>query len=150
MKTVFDSATVKELNGRVAQLRPDSQRLWGKMTLPQALAHCSIGLEMARGEVRPPRIFIGRFIGRTIKRIALSDDEPMRRNSPSAPLLLVHDDRDFLTEHDRFSAALNRLASDGPQCCTTYPHAFFGPLTPDEWGILIYKHVDHHLRQFSA
>jgi hypothetical protein len=45
---------------------------------------------------------------------------------------------------------IDRFAAAGPQGCTTHPHAFFGSLTPDEWAILMYKHLDHHLRQFGA
>jgi hypothetical protein len=29
-------------------------------------------------------------------------------------------------------------------------HPFFGQLSKNEWGILIYKHLDHHLRQFGV
>jgi Protein of unknown function (DUF1569) len=29
------------------------------------------------------------------------------------------------------------------------PHPFFGIPSRKEWGRLIYKHIDHHLRQFS-
>jgi hypothetical protein len=29
-------------------------------------------------------------------------------------------------------------------------HSFFGRLTPEEWATLMYKHLDHHLRQFGA
>ena len=29
-------------------------------------------------------------------------------------------------------------------------HSFFGKMTGAEWGVLQYKHVDHHLRQFGA
>ena len=28
-------------------------------------------------------------------------------------------------------------------------HSFFGRLSGDEWGRLMYKHLDHHLRQFG-
>ncbi len=30
-----------------------------------------------------------------------------------------------------------------------FPHPFFGSLSRKEWGQLIYKHIDHHLQQFS-
>jgi len=30
------------------------------------------------------------------------------------------------------------------------PHVLFGALTRGEWGRWAYRHVDHHLRQFSA
>ena len=28
-------------------------------------------------------------------------------------------------------------------------HPFFGPMTDEEWGILIHKHLEHHFRQFG-
>jgi hypothetical protein len=150
MKTVFDPSTMEDLKRRLASLAPDSPAQWGKMTLPQMLAHNSVGLQMVTGEVKPPRIFIGRLIGPIICHYALRDDEPMRHNSPTAPALLVQDVRDFATEHKRFTTLLNQFAEAGPAACTTHPHAFFGKLTPDQWGVLVYKHLDHHLRQFGA
>ena len=29
-------------------------------------------------------------------------------------------------------------------------HPFFGAMTSEEWSVLMYKHLDHHLRQFGA
>ena len=49
MKNLFEAARVKEVKERIAQLRPDSQRLWGTMNPAQALAHCSNGMEWALG-----------------------------------------------------------------------------------------------------
>ena len=62
MKNLFDAARVEELKQRIARLRPDSQRLWGKMNAPQAVAHCSRGLELALGDLRPPRVLLGRIM----------------------------------------------------------------------------------------
>lgn len=44
----------------------------------------------------------------------------------------------------------DRFAAAGPKGCTTHPHTFFGRLTPEEWATLMYKHLDHHLRQFGV
>jgi len=41
-KNLFEAAAVDEVKRRMAQLRPDSERLWGKMNAAQALAHCSV------------------------------------------------------------------------------------------------------------
>jgi hypothetical protein len=150
MKTVFDASCVAELQHRFAGLQPDSPRQWGKMSAAQMLAHCSKGLEMAAGEIRPPRALIGRIIGRVIKRAVLRDDKPMMRDSPTVDELLTEDNRDFEIEQARVGSLLGRFAATGPAGCTSHPHAFFGPLTPDEWGILMYKHLDHHLRQFGG
>jgi hypothetical protein len=149
-RNLFQSECVDEVHQRLWQLKPDSQRQWGKMTPAQMLAHCSAGLQMAAGEIRPRRALIGRIIGPAVKRVAVRDEEPMRRNSPTAKELLMPGERDFETEWERLNGLVDRFAAAGPSGCTNHPHAFFGPLTPDEWGILMYKHLDHHLRQFGV
>jgi len=60
MKNLFDAARVEEVKQRLARLRTDSQ--WGKMNAPQAVAHCSRGLELALGDLRPPRVLLGRIM----------------------------------------------------------------------------------------
>jgi len=102
------------------------------------------------GDVNPPRIFIGRIIGPWIKRKALGNDEPMRRNSPTAKALVVKDGRDLEAERVRLLGFIDRFVAGGPAACTKHPHAFFGPMTPAEWSELTYKHFDHHLRQFGV
>jgi hypothetical protein len=150
MKNLFEAERAAEIKGRITQLRPDSQRQWGTMTPAQALAHCSGGIEMALGDIKPPRKMVGIAIGWAIKPLALRDDEPMRRNSPTVNELVIPDDRSLVVEQERLTACIDRFAAIGPKNCTTHPHSFFGRLTPQEWAILMYKHLDHHLRQFGG
>jgi Protein of unknown function (DUF1569) len=150
MKNLFEPATVSQTKERIARLRPDSERLWGKMNPAQAAAHCSAGLEWAVGDSRPPRMYLGRIIGRIVKPMVLRDEEPMRRNSPTVKSLVVADERDLRTERERLCGLIDRFATAGPGGCTEHPHSFFGRLTPAEWATLMYKHLDHHLRQFGV
>jgi Protein of unknown function (DUF1569) len=150
MKNLFEPSDLESLTTRIAQLRPDSARQWGKLTVSQVLAHCTLGVQTATGELQPPRKLIGRLIGPVIKPKVLGDDEPMRRNSPTVPETIVPIEPDFATEQLRLIATLERFSATGPSGCTSHPHAFFGRLKPDEWAILVYKHVDHHLRQFGV
>lgn len=150
MKNLFEAARVQEVKDRIASLTPDSKRLWGKMNAAQALAHCSLAMEWAVGDKIPPRMFLGRILGRIVKPLALKDDAPMRRNSPTAKDLIVQDGRDLSREQERLCGLIDRFSSAGPSGCSTHPHSFFGRLTPDEWAILSYKHLDHHLRQFGV
>jgi hypothetical protein len=150
MKNLFEPAKVKEVKERIAQLKPQSQRQWGKMNPAQAVAHCAAGLELALGIRTPPRLFLGRIIGGIIKPKALGDDQPMRRNSPKVKGLVVLDERDLEKERERLTGLIDRFAAAGPAGCTAHPHSFFGPLTPEEWAVLMYKHLDHHLRQFGV
>jgi hypothetical protein len=150
MKNLFDPAAAAEIKARLMSLRPDSARQWGTMTVAQAVAHCANGLEAAVGDTRPRRMFIGRIIGPVIKRLAITNAEPLRRNTPTSPDLVVADERDLESERRRLAALVDRFAAAGPAGCTTHPHTFFGRLTPREWSVLLYKHLDHHLRQFGA
>ncbi|HXE36807.1 MAG TPA: DUF1569 domain-containing protein [Verrucomicrobiae bacterium] len=150
MKNLFETGRVEEVKGRIAQLRPDSERQWGKMNSGQALEHCSRGIETALGDKTPPRVLVGRLLGWIVKPKVIGNDEPLRRNSPTMKALVVQDERDLGTERMRLYGLIDRFAAAGPAGCTTHPHAFFGRLTPEEWAILMYKHLDHHLRQFGV
>jgi Protein of unknown function (DUF1569) len=151
MRNMFDASDAQEIKGRLGQLGPNSVPLWGSMTAPQAVAHCAKSMEWAVGDRTPPRIFLGaRILGRLIKSKVVGDDAPLRRNSPTSPDLLVKEDRDIAAERARLVALIDRFAEGGAAQCTTHPHSFFGRLTPQQWAVLMYKHLDHHLRQFGA
>lgn len=150
MNSVYDPERIAELDSRIRSLRPDAERQWGKMTLPQAVAHMAIGFESALGDVEIKRLFLGRLIGGFVKRMVVNDDKPLQRNSPTAPEFIIANTPDLERERTRLLAGLHRFSDGGPKVCTTNPHGFFGPMTPDEWAVLLYKHTDHHLRQFSA
>ena len=114
------------------------------------LAHCAIGMESATGEQKPPRVPVSRILGPIIKPLLFRDDAPMKKNSPTPRSFVVEGDPDFQSERARLHGLIECFANAGPACCTDHPHAFFGRLKPDEWAILMYKHVDHHLRQFGV
>jgi transposase InsO family protein len=95
-------------------------------------------------------MFLGRIIGRFVKPMLLGNEKPMRRNSPTVKSLVVEDERDLESERERLCGLIDRFAASGPAGCTKHPHSFFGRLTPEEWATLMYKHLDHHLRQFGV
>ena len=150
MKDLFAAATLEEAKERVALLGPESERLWGKMSAAQMLAHCAATMEMAVGMTFPPRRFIGRLVGPLAKKAVITEGKPFRRNSPSDKSLIIRDDRDFETERQRLCALLDRFQAGGPEGCTRHPQSFFGKLTPMEWAKLMYHHLDHHLQQFGV
>ena len=105
---------------------------------------------MALGDKQLPRAMVGRILGWMVKPKVMGNDEPLRRNSPTMKELVVQDEPDLGMERTRLCGLIDRFAVAGPKGCTTHPHSFFGQLTPEEWAILMYKHVDHHLRQFGV
>ena len=151
MKHLFDATCADEIKQRILRIDPASEPRWGSMKLAQTLAHCSSGIHMATGEISPERAaFPAKLLGLVIKPLVFGNDKPFRRNSPSSPELFTADPRDFEQERDQLLATIDNFVSNGPAGCSREPHPFFGRLTPQQWAILMYKHVDHHLRQFGA
>ena len=150
MKNLFEAATLAEVKARVARLSGTSERQWGTMNAAQAMAHMSASIEWAVGDTVAPRMFLGRVIGGVIKPMVLNDDKPMRKNSPTVKTLVVTEERDLERERARLIGLIERFGAGGAAGCTRNAHSFFGRMTPDEWAILMYKHVDHHLRQFGV
>ncbi|MDQ1450551.1 MAG: hypothetical protein QOK38_417 [Acidobacteriaceae bacterium] len=150
MKSLFEASTLEEVAERMARLRSESERLWGKMTAAQMLAHCAATMEMAVGLTFPPRRFVGRLVGPLAKKAVVTEGKPFHRNSPSDKSLIIREDRDFDRERQRLLGLLERFAAGGPAGCTKHPHSFFGRLTPAEWAALMYHHLDHHLQQFGV
>ncbi|HEY3743452.1 MAG TPA: DUF1569 domain-containing protein [Bryobacteraceae bacterium] len=151
MKNLFDTTSANEVRTRLGKLGPQSKRQWGKMTAPQMLAHCSVSMQWAVGEVVPEQGPLPvRLLGRVIKPLVFRNDDPLRKNSPTAKSLLIADERDLGRERERLSGLIERFVAGGAAGCTTNPHSFFGKMTPQQWAILMYKHLDHHLRQFEV
>ena len=151
MKNLFDATVANDVKARLAQLRPQTERRWGKMTAAQMLAHCSLSMQWAVGEVVPEQGALpARLIGRLVKPLVFRNEDPLRKNSPTAGSLIVADERDLGKERDRLSRLIDKFAAGGAEGCTRNPHSFFGKMTPEEWAILTYKHLDHHLRQFGV
>src|SRR3954462_4663893 len=131
MKNLFQPGAAAEACGRITSMKPDSARQWGTMTPSQVLAHCALAMEMATGDLKPKRMFVGRLMGPLIKGRVLRDESPLRRNTPTAPDLVVSDAREFVAEQTRLVALVRRFAESGARGVTTHPHTFFGPMTPD-------------------
>ncbi len=149
MKNLFQTEAVDEVISRIDTLQPSTQHLWGKMDVAQMMAHCSAALDMALGRLILPRLFIGRVVGPFIRPI-YSNDKPFSRSNPTDPKLVVADQRDFVREQAQLKVKIREFHEGGEAKCTQHPHPFFGTMTPHEWSTGMYKHLDHHLRQFGA
>ena len=149
MKNLFEQEAIDEVIGRIDSLRPATQRQWGKMDVAQMLAHCSAALDMASGRLYLPRVWFGWVLGPLVKPI-YTNEKPFSRNNPTDKKLIIRDARDFAREQERLKNCVREFHQGGEEKCTRHPHPFFGALSPDEWSRGMYKHLDHHLRQFGA
>ena len=149
MKNLFELKTSEEVISRIEKVQATSPRQWGKMDAAQMLAHCSATMDMASGRLNPPRSLIGRVLGPFFKSV-LTNEKPFGRNAPTDKQLKVDESRDFFREQGQLQSKVRQFQEGGEKKCTRHPHPFFGPLTPQEWARGMYKHLDHHLRQFGV
>lgn len=149
MKNLFEQEGVQEIISRLDRLQPAAVRQWGKMDVAQMMAHCSAGMDMASGRLNPPRAFIGLLLGRLVRPV-FTNEKPFGKNNPTDKRLLVADARDFARERENLKAKIRQFHEGGEVGCTRHPHPFFGAMPPQSWSRGMYKHLDHHLRQFGA
>jgi hypothetical protein len=119
------------------------------MNVAQMLAHCSTTFDVASGRLLLPRMFIGRIIG-PLAKPGFTNDKPLSKNSPTHKNFVMTGPRDFAQEQQGLKEKIQQFHQGGEAGCTTRPHSFFDPLTALEWATGMYKHLDHHLRQFGV
>lgn len=120
------------------------------MNVSQMLAHASAPLKMAYGEAKgSKRGLIGILFGGMMKRKYVGG-APFGKNLPTDRTFVFVDERNFEEEKQRLIAQVQRFTKDGPDKITKDQHPFFGEMSPQEWDIIQYKHLDHHLSQFGA
>jgi len=147
MKTIFDSHHRNELIGRIRSLSTGNQARWGKMDVYQMLTHCILSEELYLEKTKYGRLFIGRLFGGMALKGILKDEMPMKKNLPTHPLFKISGSGDVLTQQEKWVALLNEYAGYNGKGLV---HPFFGHMNRDQVGVYVYKHTDHHLRQFGA
>jgi len=146
-KSLWDAAARQEVLGRLKLLEPNATARWGSMSAPQMLAHCLDWMHMTSGELATePRNNFLRFT--LVKQLAIYW-LPFPKGVPTAPELIARQPVDWGDEHAALCGCVEsfdqfRSRSDWPV------HPAFGTLTPRAWGVLGYRHLDHHLRQFGV
>src|SRR5713101_6929905 len=80
MKNLFDATVANQVKTRLGKLEPQSERRWGKMTAAQMLAHCSVSMQWAVGEVVPEKgALSARLMGRLVKPMVFRNEKENKR-----------------------------------------------------------------------
>ncbi len=147
MKSLWSKEARDEVGQRVGRLRADSERRWGTLGAGQAVCHLSDQLRLALGDLPEPTP-VGPFRFRPLA-YALIHWLPWPKGVESpdgafttAPEEFERDRRQLLDLIERFPTR--------PRDDKWPAHGSFGPLDADDWGVLSYRHLDHHLRQFGV
>jgi hypothetical protein len=147
MKSLFNPKDHRELQERVQRLRTDQKPHWGRMSALQMVAHLADSLRMASGEleVAPKKV---PFRYSPLKEIVLYV-LPIPKGIPTSPELIARKPRDWTEEVADLRDQMNGIVQRGAEALSP-EHPAFGALSARQWGVLIYRHMDHHLRQFGV
>lgn len=144
--TIYDSAQRQALASRLMTLRHDQVPRWGRMTAPKMVSHLLEAYRMRDGALRIRRRLVP--LRSLVKWLALYV-LPFPKGAPTAPELLARKPAAW----DADLAALREviLSCDAPAADAPIgDHPIFGTMSAEDWGVLLHKHTDHHLRQFGV
>ena len=147
MKSLWNASDQRALQERVCRLTSGHAAQWGRFTAGQMVAHLSDSLRMASSElpVASRRLPI-RYP--PLKQLIIYW-LPFPKNAPTAPELLVRAPGDFSADRAELERRIAAVARAGPSVLSR-EHPAFGAMNGRRWGVLIYRHIDHHLSQFGV
>jgi len=147
METIFNQQTIDNFVDRVKRLKADENAEWGQMTPYQMVKHCILSEQMYLGDTKYNRLFIGRLFGAWALKSVVKDKSPMKKNQPTHPTFKIKGDGNLDEQKNIWINLIKRY--NQKVSFAEFVHPFFGKMTKDQIGIYVYKHIDHHLRQFG-
>ncbi|MBL8016425.1 MAG: DUF1569 domain-containing protein [Ignavibacteria bacterium] len=149
MPEIFNQEDNNRIIARIEKINACSKPLWGKMDAAGMLFHLQEPIRVSLGELKLKRSFLGMLFGKVALKEALSD-KPFKKGVPTSNEFKPRGNFDLETEKEKLIRLVSSLPSKGKSAITRDPHPFFGVLTPEEWDMITWKHLDHHLTQFGA
>lgn len=153
MKTLADPRDKAEIHRRLATLRPDACRRWGRMSVHQVVCHLSDANRVALGSMTVS-VNVRWWTRTLLKWVALR--LPLRWPSGIPTGLELDQLRgrgtppgDFAQDVAEVAASVEVIATPGAVVDGRL-HPLFGPMSREEWLRWGYLHMDHHLRQFGV
>jgi hypothetical protein len=147
MDSIFDKTGNAAIIARINTLTTESKALWGKMTVDQMCKHCTSAINVAFGKQDVKVNFLIRFLGKMLKDKVFNSE--FKKNSPTAKEFVFTNQYDLEISKKEFFESFS-LFAQGHQAIKVIDHPFWGKMTYEDWDKLMWKHVDHHLKQFSV
>lgn len=149
MESVFDAQGNQKLVARIEKLTPIMLSEWGTMTVSQMLEHCQQPIKVANGTLNLKSNWMSFLFGKMMKK-KLLESKPFAHNMPTVKEFKILHEPNFDTTKKELIMLVTTFAKDGHASIKNTKHPFFGEMTMEEWDVLQWKHLDHHLKQFGV
>lgn len=144
MRTLLQPSDFEAIMERFNSLNGLEVRQWGTMTESQMLEHCRRQIEMAVGKIPTKPLYP--MLIQWLTKITFGYYIPWSRNLLTAPEMVAKNENEFDIELEKLLGVISEFIESEE----FHPHPIFGNLTKEDWGLIVYKHLDHHLRQFGS
>lgn len=153
MNNLINNADYEQIKNRINKLTSETHQLWGKMTVNEMICHISDPIRDILG-IRETALVVPEEMRLQIVQMVLNET-PFNRDLPTFPPYLQAADgggtKPAHFEHDK-TALLDLInqfyATDS--AFNFHTHAGLGVLSREQFGLFLWKHFDHHLRQFGV
>jgi hypothetical protein len=81
---------------------------------------------------------------------SLYNDKPWKQGLPTAKEYIITNNPNFKAQKEKLKAKIEQMRQSKDLFEPNREHPYFGKFTAEQWGKSAYKHLDHHLRQFSV
>lgn len=144
--TIFDAGARDSLVQRLLTLTPERRARWGGMTAPQMVSHLIESCRFACGDLKiepmggPLRFFPLNYL--------IVHWLPWPKGAPTAAELVSRSPEEWNRDVDELVTRIRKFCERGKD--RRWPvHPVLGHLSEDSWGVLVYRHIDHHFEQFG-
>lgn len=149
-KNLLNTETVNILIDRVQQLQASTPPRWGSMTATEMLLHCNmihqqiLSASASTPKKTSPKQYLIRWLV-----LYILPRFPHNAKAPKTVLTKGTVSNEAFTEQQSFFIEIIRRFPHHKTPIRHY-HPYFGNLSTTQWGLSLYKHLDHHLRQFGV
>ena len=149
MESLYHPQGNQNIIDRINQLSPITLSQWGKMTVSQMLLHCQKPIDVAYGTLHIAPHWKSYFFG-AARRKKLSDPKLFHKDQSTIKEFIIKHEPNFETAKEQLKNLVSIFAKDGHAAIKNSRHPLMGEMTPEEWDILQWKHLDYHLKQFGV
>ena len=144
--TLLNSSDRALILERLRRVRPDARAAWGSLDAPRMLCHVADQMRVALGDIptKPVHSFLSRTLVKSL--VVNTGLKPPRGRIQTAPEMLISRPGSWEADLSACVDLVGRVAEGTANAV----HPAFGPLSPEEWGRLCWKHLNHHLIQFGV
>ncbi|QJP33295.1 DUF1569 domain-containing protein [Nonlabens sp. Ci31] len=147
MASFFDQNAYEELHSRLKNIELETVPKWGKMTAAQMINHCQGPLKIAVNKsditMKP------NWLVKVLFKKMMYSSKPYRKNVPTPIIFRSTGGFNFEKEKLSLQKYMDELWEDRDNESRT-PHPVFGKFTKEQWGIMQWKHLNHHFDQFGV